>query len=183
MAERAERVLTVPAGWFSVAPAMPGCCSRHGAPAARWVGLDLQSRPQSRHGRNASGNVLGLGARMSDIARNTKITELRQWPLCAACYRRHRALRIVAGVLFWGGLLALAGSIVARIIAGETVPGLLVPMVAGFLAMIAAGFVFGASGLARLIGAQTSQDGSTVLITNPHPRFAEDLDALRRRSG
>lgn len=173
-----RRSVRVPADWFARATVLPGCCARHGRPAAHRVSFDLRSRPDSTIGRSAS--PLSTAARLADMASRTKVTTLRDWPLCGTCHRTHRGLRLAAGVLCWGGLLAFVVPIVLRVATGELQPQLIWAMLGGVAAVLGSAFVFALSGLARLLGAQTTVDGAAVLFTKAHPDFARELDALVR---
>lgn len=83
----------------------------------------------------------------------------------------------MAGLLFAGGLAALLGAfVVGGLLAGDQ-PWLLVPILAGFAAILLSPVPLTRATLPRLTRTETTSDGTAVRITDPHPEFVARLDA------
>jgi len=169
--------LGVPANWMQATTTMPAHCVRHGLPAVRTVDLALQSRPQLPDNLPTRGNILGLGSRLGEWGQRVKVTRVQGWPLCSRCVMQRRTWIWPTRVLFWGGLALLVGAVAARILAGPA-PVLGIPMLGGCAMMLVSVIPFTRASYLRITQAQTSGDGSQVIITNPHPRFASELHTL-----
>lgn len=175
--ERRPSSLGVSADWMRATTTMPGRCVRHGLPATRRVDLALQSRPQMADNLPTRGNVLGLGSRLGEWGQRVKITRVHGWPLCSRCVTQRRTWIWPTRVLFWGGLALVIGAVAASILAGPD-PMLGIPMLGGCAMMLASVVPFTRASYLRITQAQTSADGSQVIVTNPHPRFASEMHAL-----
>lgn len=169
--------LGVSADWMQATTTMPARCVRHGLPAVQTVDLALQSRPPLPDDLPTRGNILGLGGRLGEWGQRVKVIRVRGWPLCSKCVTQRRAWIWPTRVMFWGGLALLIGAVVARILAGPA-PLLGIPMLGGCALMLASVIPFTRASYLRITQAQTSADGSQVIITNPHPRFASELHGL-----
>ncbi|MGH3687025.1 MAG: hypothetical protein ACRDRU_22480 [Pseudonocardiaceae bacterium] len=169
--------LGVPANWMCVTTRLPAHCVRHGLPAARRVDLALQSRPQLANNLPTRGNVLGLGSRLGEWGQRVKVTRVRGWPLCSRCVTQRRTWIWPTWVLFWGGLALVVGAVTARIVAGPA-PLLGIPLLGGCAMMLASVVPFTRASYLRITQAQTSVDGSQVIIANPHPRFVSEMHEL-----
>lgn len=169
--------LGVPANWMCAATRLPAHCVRHGLPAVRWVDLALQSRPQMANNLLTRGNVLGLGSRLGEWEQRVKITRVHGWPLCSRCVTQRRTWIWPTRVFFWGGLAAIIGAVAASILAGPT-PLLGIPLLGGCTMTLASVIPFTRASYLRIVQAQTSVDGSQVIIANPHPRFASEMREL-----
>ncbi|WP_132878690.1 hypothetical protein [Tamaricihabitans halophyticus] len=165
----------VDAEWLAERARMPDHCARHGAPSVQRVAFDLQSRPPKERASVVNTNALTTYARMADWGSRVRITKVRDWPLCASCVRTRRSWRLLSRVLGYGGLGLILLAIVLRLVLGEAVPELAIPLVVGVLLGIAAPFAFARAGLARLVGARTSADGAKVILRDPHPAFRDVL--------
>lgn len=174
--------LAVSADWMCATTTMPAHCVRHGLPAARRVDLALQSRPQMADNFPTRGNILGLGSRLGEWGQRVKVTRVHGWPLCSRCVTQRRAWIWPTRVLFWGGLALVVGAMAASILAGPA-PILGIPMLGGCAMMLGSVVPFTRASYLRITQAQTSVDGSQVIITNPHPRFASEMHALADDTG
>ncbi|MER7113989.1 hypothetical protein ABT332_05810 [Saccharomonospora azurea] len=117
-----------------------------------------------------------MAERLDQHARKVRTTEVRGWPLCDVCTRTRTLWLSVAAVLFFGGLLVFAGSLVAGILAEKgTMRALAGVAVAGFVLMIVSAFPFSKGGMSRVIGASTAPQGDAVLVENPSPSFRAEL--------
>lgn len=156
---------------------LPDVCVKHGRPAAQRVDFAMQSRTRISGSRALSGNVLSTGNRLGQWAQQVRITHVRGWPLCRRCALRRAVLMTLSNVLFWGGLVLLAGSILGAILLepGQGKQTLLAPALLGFGLPLVAVVPFVAGSLPRLTHARTSSDGESVLIESPHPAFAEQI--------
>lgn len=160
------------------------CCARHGESPAKRIGFALQSRPKLAGNRALTGNAAATAGRLADHASKVRVTRITGWPLCPRCVAtRRRWLAVAAGCL-WGGLALLAGAIVARVAAGGPSAALGIPMFAGIALVIGSPAPFVLGSVPRVINARTSDDGSAVVVRDPHPRFAAAVRAaLGRPSG
>jgi hypothetical protein len=93
------------------------------------------------------------------------------WPICATCAQAIVVGRTVANTLLWGGLLGLGLGFVQ---------GSLVTVMLGLAAIVGSAVPFWRGSLSRLTPAELSADGTTVLLHEAHPTFADDLRALTR---
>ncbi|MGH3931666.1 MAG: hypothetical protein ACRDTF_17030 [Pseudonocardiaceae bacterium] len=123
------------------------------------------------------GNILGLGGRLGEWGQRVKVTRVRGWPLCSRCVTQRRTWIWPTRVLFWGGLALVIGAVAISILTGPD-PLLGIPMLGGCAMMLASVVPFTRASYPRIIQAQTSRDGSRVIITNPHPQFVLEMYAL-----
>ncbi|MGH3905881.1 MAG: hypothetical protein ACRDTE_17130 [Pseudonocardiaceae bacterium] len=105
-----------------------------------------------------------------------RATRVRGWPLCGKCVSQRRTW-IWPTWVFWGGLALAIGTVVVSILTGPAAT-LGIPMLGGFAMMLAAVVPFTRASYLRIIQAQTSVDGTQVIITNPHPHFVSEMGAL-----
>jgi len=115
--------------------------------------------------------------RADEYLRAVKAVRVAGWPLCAACLRERRVHLTLAGVLFFGGLAALVGAFIAGGVMAGDQPLLLVPILAGFAAMLLSPIPLARGALPRLTRTETTVDGTAVRITEPHPEFRARLRA------
>ncbi|GAB2659330.1 hypothetical protein GCM10027271_17520 [Saccharopolyspora gloriosae] len=165
----------VPAQVAETPGALPGCCARHGRNSARSVDFALQSRAEPQGSRAMSANPLGVAGRLGERAQKVRITRVRDWPLCTTCARQRTAGLVLANALFWGGVVLIAGALAARLITGVQSPALGAALLGGFFAAIVSVVPFVLGSLPRITGARTSEDGSEVVLTAPHPAFVTAL--------
>lgn len=168
--------VTIPSTMVTTPGSLPDVCARHGRSTARRVDFALQSRTQISGSRALSGNVLSMGNRLGQWAQQVRVTHVRGWPLCPTCTARRRVFFWCSFVMFWGGLTALAVSLVIRLVAGEPTSALLVPALLGFGLPVLAVIPFVQGSLPRITLARTSSDGTAVVIDKPHPTFAAQLN-------
>lgn len=172
-----DTTLAIPADLVNSVTPRLDCCARHGRSPAKRIGFALQSRPKLAGNRALTGNVAATAGRLADHAEKVRVTRITEWPLCDRCAATRRGWLAVAAVCFWGGLALLAGAIVARIAADGPSAALGVPMFAGIALAIAAPAPFVLGSIPRIVNARTSDDGSAVVVRNPHPRFAATVRA------
>lgn len=155
---------------------LPPHCSQHGRPAVKRVDFALQSKVPPEPNRALAGNVLSTADRISRRATKVKVTHVKGWPLCPACRRGRAFWFTLSLVMFFGGLLAFAGSLIVGMFAAKgTMQALAGVAIGGFVIMILSAFPFHRGGLARIVGASTSADGTSVVIVNPSEAFAAEL--------
>ncbi|HEY0700926.1 MAG TPA: hypothetical protein VGD43_24345 [Micromonospora sp.] len=157
-------------------------CARHGRPVAKRINFVLQSRPRLESNVALSGNVAATTGRVAEHARKVKVTRVSGWPLCATCVRTRILWVTIAAICFWGGLLAFAGAVVARLVIGHPSTALSIPLYAGIVGVIASPAPFVLGSVPRVINARTSDDGSAVVVRDPDPRFAEQVRAAAHRT-
>lgn len=77
-------------------------------------------------------------------------------------------------VLFFGGLVAFAGSLVVGVFV--ELPGFYAAVVTvGLLALVTSPFAFYFASYPRIISAATSADGTAVEVVDPSEQFAAEL--------
>lgn len=158
---------------------LPSHCSRHGRPAVRRADFTLQSKVRLKGSRTRRVGVfgaVGMAERLDQHARKVRVTQVKGWPLCDVCARTRTRWLTVAAVLFFGGLLVFAGSLVAGILAeAGTVRWLAGVALAGFVVAVLAAFPFSRGSMSRVIGASTAPEGDAVLVENPSAPFRAEL--------
>lgn len=171
-----QRVYTLPAGPVQQPGNLPAHCARHGRPAVKRVDFALQSKVEIEGNRTLSGNVFSTADRLSRRAEKVRVTHVKGWPLCRDCVRIRTVWLTIALIMFVGGLVAFAGSLLVGIVAAEsTVQAFAGVAIGGFVVLVLSAFALHRAGLARLVGAATAADGRTVLIVNPSDAFAAEL--------
>lgn len=166
-----SQTLVLPVDVVRTPGALPPYCSRHGAPAARRVDFVLQSRVKVDGNRALSGNVLSTTDRLAQRGAKVRVSDVRGWPLCGACVRVRTVGLALAVVLFWGGLLAFAGALIAGLV-GDVPSALAVVAVLGFVAMVVSPFALHLGALGRIVRARVSDDGQSVVVESPSAAFA-----------
>jgi hypothetical protein len=118
--------------------------------------------------------------RASEYLRAVRVVRVTGWPLCSRCLRIRRIYRIVAGLLFFGGLAALSAAFIVGGLMDGDQPMLLLPILAGFAAILLSAVPLARCALPRLTRIETTSDGTAVRITGSHPEFVARLDARAR---
>ncbi|WP_307849665.1 hypothetical protein [Qaidamihabitans albus] len=177
--QRQPNIIRLPAELVGQPGNLPSSCTRHGRPAVRLADFTLQSKVRiegSRLHQVGFRGALGMAERLGQHAQKVRVTHVNGWPLCDVCARTRAVWLTVSCVMFFGGLLAFAGSLIAAILAERgTVQPLAGVAVAGLVAMILAAFPFARGGMARVIGASTAPEGGAVLVVNPSRAFVAEL--------
>ncbi len=167
--------IDIPADWLATNPALPDRCVKHGHIAEQRVDFVVKSRPKVSPVRKLF--VPGYTAlnRGEEYLSKVRFIKVHGWPLCAACVRRRRIGLNLAVVLFFGGLAAIVGTVIARpAMSGDS--GLLaVPIMLGFVAMLLSPWPFSWAGLPKLTQTQATSDGSAVQVDHASPEFAQQL--------
>jgi len=169
----------VSAEWLEGGPELPDRCVRHGLPAVRRADFVIRSRPKISPRRRLL--VPGYTAldRAAEYRRAVRWVRVTGWPLCATCVRDRRVYLGLASVLFFGGLVALVAAFAAGAVLNGTQPLLLIPILAGFAAMLLSPVPFSHGSLTRLTRTETTSNGSAVRVTDPHPEFVARLSPDR----
>ncbi|GAB3497458.1 hypothetical protein [Amycolatopsis cihanbeyliensis] len=174
-----SNIVSLPAELVQQPGTLPAHCTRHGRPAARRVDFALQSKVRIEGSRVRQVGVFGgagMADRLGQHAKKVRVTHVKGWPLCHTCARTRASWLVVSSVMFFGGLLAFVGSLIIGIIAEKgTVPWLAGVAVAGFVLLVLSAFPFHRGSLARLVGANTAPDGTSVRVTNPSAAFVAEL--------
>ncbi|MBB5870766.1 hypothetical protein F4553_004145 [Allocatelliglobosispora scoriae] len=158
----------VPGALISVGR-LPSVCARHGIGARRRVRFVIKSRPDVgpvTEVLHPGKTALGRGV---EYSRRVKLVPVDGWPLCEACVRVRLVSLVAAGVLFFGGIVALVAGFVA---------GSLWPLLGGLVGIFLAVVPFSWGSLPRLTGTEAAADGESVLVKDAHPTFATELQAL-----
>lgn len=154
--EQSPGAVTVAAAVLAAITQRPGTCVRHGEPVVDGVDVALRSRRPSQGGR----------------------APMHEWPFCATCIRWRARMRRVAAALLTGGIAIALAALAWSAVYPGTEPGLLAPLVVGFAAVVASGFVFARSRWRRIADARVSDDGEWVTFGRPHPAFTSDMYRL-----
>jgi hypothetical protein len=119
--------------------------------------------------------------RAEDYAKKVRLIEVRGWPLCARCVRRWTGGRVAAGILFFGGIAAMAISAIAALTFADGNRLLSIPFMVGFVAAaLVAPWVFAWSGLALVTRTQATSDGAAVRVDEPHEEFRRQVGRRAR---
>lgn len=170
----------VPSAVLAEGGRRPRSCVRHGHPVVDGADVDLQSGP--KHDRTPTyGGVFAIAVRTADHLHQIKQVPVQGWPFCVRCVRRRRQLRRTAQALFFGGIAMVVAAIVASLLVNEREPLLIIPVLLGFGAAIASGFVFGQSSWSHIAGAVVSNDGQWVTFPGAHPQFAAEMRSAGER--
>ncbi|RBM16220.1 hypothetical protein DI005_25565 [Prauserella sp. PE36] len=170
-------VVTLPADFVAREGNLPRHCARHGLPAVRQHDFLLQSKVKiegNRFLQVGGRGVLGMAERLDQHGRKVRVAEVKGWPLCRRCVRTRALWLTVAATLFFGGLAAFAGSLIAAAVT-DGMPWLAGVAVAGFALLPLSAFPFVLGSIPRLTGAETSPDGASVVIKNPSRAFTAEL--------
>ncbi|WP_216209218.1 hypothetical protein [Amycolatopsis aidingensis] len=177
--QQQPNVIALPADFVQQPGNLPAHCTRHGRPAARRVDFTLQSKVKIEGSRVRQVGALGaagMADRLGQHGRKVRVTQVKGWPLCRTCARTRASWLAVSAVMFFGGLLAFAGSLLTGILAEQgTVRWLAGVAVAGFVLLVLAAFPFHYGSLPRLVGAHTAPDGGSVRVVNPSEAFVAEL--------
>jgi len=174
-----QDAVDIPVDWLATRPHLPDRCVRHGLPAVQRVDFAVRSRPMISPRRKVLLPGYTSVNRADEYLKKLTVTKVEGWPLCARCVRDRATGVAIAGVLFFGGLVA----VVAAFIAGGVMAGthllLAIPILAGLAAILVSPLPLRHGSLARLTRAQTTDDGTAVRVSDPHPDFADRLPRRR----
>ena len=167
--------IDIPADWLATNPALPDRCVKHGRAARQRVDFVVKSRPKVSPVRKLF--VPGYTAlnRGEEYLSKVQFIKVRGWPLCPECVRRRRIGLSLAAVLFFGGVLALVGAVIARAAMSGDSGVLAIPMMLGFAAMLLSPWPFSWAGLPKLTQTQATPDGSAVHVDHASPEFTQQL--------
>jgi hypothetical protein len=167
--------IDIPTDWLATNPALPNRCVKHGLPAEQRVDFVVKSRPKVSPIRKLL--IPGYTAlnRGEEYLSKVQFIKVHGWPLCAECVRRRRTGLGLAAILFFGGLAAIVGAVIARAaISGDS--GLLAaPIMGGFVAMLLSPWPFSWAGLPKLTQTQATPDGGAVHVDHASPDFTQQL--------
>lgn len=172
--DQVPNVVRIPTDLVEQVGDLPGHCSRHGRPAVKRVDFALQSKVRPPGSRILSGNVLSAADQISEYAKTVRVAHVKGWPLCPACVRTRVIWFSTAMVMFFGGLVAFAGSLVVGVFV--EVPKVFAAVAAiGFVVMVLSAFPFHRASYARVASAATSADGTAVIVVDPNREFTAEL--------
>lgn len=176
----AETAVDIKAEWLANELPLPGCCVKHGLPAARNVTFAVRSDP--RIGSRKKVLVPGYTSvnRAAEYLTQVKIVKVARWPLCARCVRQRTAGLTATGALLVAGLVALIAAGVAGGHGDAPAWLLTVLFLGGLAAMLLSVIPFQQASLGRLARAQVTHDGAAVHVTNPSPAFTAGLPGKAR---
>jgi hypothetical protein len=171
----APTAVDIPSDWLSHEPELPVHCVQHGLPAVRRVTFAVRSNPEIGSRKKVFQPGYTSLNRAEEYARQVKIVKVSGWPLCPQCVRRRIVGLSFAGVLFFGGLLAMIAGFVVGAVDDGSNPALLIPILLGFAAVLVSPLPFRSASLPRIARAQVTADGSAVHVADPSPQFMEQL--------
>lgn len=172
----AADAIDIPADWLATQPALPDRCVKHGLPAVRRVDFVVKSRPRvSSPWRMLLPGYTALN-RGEEYAKQVTFVTVHGWPLCAQCARRRSTGLSLAGILFFGGLAAIAGAVIARLAMPDPSLLLAIPILGGFVAMLLSPLPLRWAGLPQLTQTQATADGTAVHVDHPASEFSTQID-------
>jgi hypothetical protein len=175
-----QTAVDIPVDWLATQPQLPDRCARHGLPAVKRVDFAVKSRPKV----SPKSKVLLPGYtslnRADEYLKQLTITKVEGWPMCARCVRERTVGLVLAGVLFFGGLVAMVAAFVAGAVMTGTRPLLAVPILAGLALVLVSPLALRHGSLPWLTQTQTTDDGTAVRVIDPHPQFTAELPQQRQ---
>ena len=175
MAADAAVVVDIPASWLADRPTLPDRCVKHGLPAATRVDFVVRSKPDIGRRRKLLRPDHNAPDRLAEYADKVTYVRLAGWPLCERCLRQRRLSLATASLLFFGGLAALiAAFLIGALVDGDQ-PILIVPILAGFAAMLASPWALQPGSMPRLTQTRATDDASVVQVADPNPAFTAQL--------
>jgi hypothetical protein len=174
----APTTVDIPVEWLAQEPPLPDRCAAHGLPAVRRVTFAVRSNPKI--GSRAKVFQPGYTSlnRAEEYAKQVKIVKVSGWPLCAKCARRRTLGLTLAGLLFFGGLVAMiAGFVVAAVDDGPN-KAPMIPILVGFAAILLSPLPFRSASLPKIAQAEVTADGTSIHVAGPSAAF---IDQLPRR--
>ncbi|MEH0841715.1 hypothetical protein V6U81_04875 [Micromonospora sp. CPCC 205711] len=163
----------LPAPAVTAGGGVPQVCARHGEPAIRHQKVLFRSRTPGWVYILLPFGVLVFAIVAAVLQKRVKAAA---WPFCAECARlRTRRLLIGLGVV----ALAILGVVVVAVAVpqGSDAAGMIVVLFV-FALLVGLGFV-AASGWGGIASGHVSADGALLQVRKPHPRFAEQAEAIR----
>jgi hypothetical protein len=174
-------VVMLPVQFVGLPGNLPRSCARHGLPAVRGKDFALQSKVTiegNRFMQVGGMGVLGTAERLGQYRKKVRVTDVKGWPLCSKCTRTRAWWLVAASAMFFGGLVAFAGSMFVGVFT-DGMPWLAGVAAVGFVLMPLSAVPFAQGSLSRLTGARTSPDGSSVIVENPSDAFTAELAPFR----
>jgi hypothetical protein len=165
----------IPASWLAQEPPLPDHCVAHGLPAVQRKTFAVRSNPKISSRRKALLPGYTSLDRAEEYAQQVKIVKVTGWPLCERCVRQRTIGLSLAGLLFFGGLFAMVAGFVIGALDDGPNRALLIPILAGFAAMLLSPLPLRTASLPRLARAEAVADGSAVHVTDADPAFAHQL--------
>ena len=178
---RGRRVVMIDASVLSAAERLPSHCSRHGQPAAKLLSFNIISRPGVR--RRLVVSIPVIGPVVEPEIDKTNTVHVRDLPYCRRCHRRQRLGLLTAAAVFAVGFVGCTGTFLgaaaARLASGQYVhPIVAVPIGLGFALMLIALIPVMWAVPGSIVRAKTTDDGTGVQFTDPHPEFSRQMRAL-----
>jgi hypothetical protein len=167
--------IDIPADWLATNPALPDHCVRHGRAAQQRVDFVVKSRPKVSPVRKLFVPGYTVLNRGEEYLSKVTFIKVHGWPLCPECVRRRRIGLGLAAVLFFGGLAAIAGAVIARAAMSADSGVLAIPIMVGFVAMLLSPWPFSWAGLPKLTQTQATPDGGAVHVDHVSPEFSRQL--------
>ncbi|MGK5684729.1 hypothetical protein [Actinoplanes sp. URMC 104] len=169
--------VAIAAGWLAEEPPLPDRCVKHGEPAVRRATFAVRSHPRTSSRKRAFQPGYTSLNRAEEYACQVKLVKVSGWPLCRSCVRRRTIASTLAGVLFFGGVLAMIAGLVAGAVDDGPNHLPLVPILLGLAAVLLSPLPLRRAGLPRLARAAATADGSAVQVTDVSPAFTAQLPA------
>jgi hypothetical protein len=164
----------IPASLVSGGRGLPELCARHGEPAIQHKRVLFRSHPPRWTYLLILCGLLPFAIAASALQKRVKA---RAWPFCRRCagLRTGRLLIGTAMVV----VAVLAVGVLAAVVPDGSAYG--PPIVLAFLVLLIAGLGIAArAGRNSIASGYVAQDGAMLRLRRPHPRFAEQVAAMRR---
>lgn len=172
---RSVSSVTLPAELVQEPGNLPEHCSRHGRPAVKRADFPLRVRKRPAAGGATLTNA-ALSAGRTERMNRPRSLLVRGWPLCQACVRSRMAWFTATIVLFFGGLVAFFGALAVQVAVDDApVNALALTAMIGFIAMVTAALPSYLSGYPRVVKADPTPDGESVMVIDPSEAFRSGL--------
>ncbi len=173
---RSVSSVTLPAELVQEPGNLPEHCSRHGRPAAKRADFPLPVKKRPAASASLTNNAFNTVSKTNERTKRPRALLVKGWPLCPACVRSRTVWLTTTFVLFFGGLVAFFGALGVQV-ALDTPPVNTLALLAmiGFVAMAAAALPSYLASHARLVKANPTPDGASVIVIDPSEEFRSGL--------
>ena len=165
----------IPADWLAQEPPLPDRCVAHGLPAVQRKTFAVRSNPKISSRKKVFLPGYTALNRAEEYASQVKIVKVSGSPLCTRCVRQRSIGLVLAGVLFFGGLLAMMTGFVIGALDDGSNRALLIPILLGLAATLLSPLSLRSASLPKLTRTEAADDGSAVHVTEASFSFAQQI--------
>jgi hypothetical protein len=164
----------IPTPLVSGGGGLPPLCARHGEPATQQRWVLFRSHPPRWTYLLILCGLLPFAIAAGALQKRVKAPA---WPFCPRCVRL-RTGRLLTGAATVGVAVVAVGVLAAITPEGSAYGP---PILLTFLVLLLVGLGLAATaGRNTIASGYVAQDGNTLCIRRPHPRFADQVAALQR---